>query len=131
MFAGIDRGVTKGHFARAVLEGIALEIMDLAFAMEEDAGRRIASFTVDGGACANDLLMQIQADLLRVPVVRPRMVETTALGAAFLAGLAVGFWPSKAALKKAARRDRVLRPRMQDQTRAELVARWREAVAKA
>jgi len=131
LFAGIDRGVTRGHFARAVLEGIALEIMDLAFAMEEDAGRRMTTFTVDGGACANDLLMQIQADLLRVPVVRPRMVETTALGAAFLAGLAVGFWPSKAALRKAARWDRVLKPRMSPRAREQLVARWRDAVAKA
>ncbi|HWV37187.1 MAG TPA: glycerol kinase GlpK [Vulgatibacter sp.] len=131
LLAGIDRGVNRGHVARAVLEGIALEIMDLARAMEADAGRRISTFTVDGGASANDLLLQIQADLLRVPVVRPRMVETTALGAAFLAGLAVGFWPSKAALKKAARRDRVMRARMSPKAREKLVAGWRDAVAKA
>ncbi|HEY0839572.1 MAG TPA: glycerol kinase GlpK [Vulgatibacter sp.] len=131
LIAGIDRGVTSAHLARAVLEGIALEIMDLAEAMEKDAGRRIGAFTVDGGACENDLLLQIQSDLLRVPVVRPRMVETTALGAACLAGLAVGFWGSKEEIRKASRPDRVLRPRMAPRARRELVDRWRVAVAKA
>ena len=89
---GINRGTTAGHLARALLEGIAFQIYDLAEAMMKDAGRTAPAFRVDGGASANDLLMQFQADLLDVPVERPRMIETTALGAAFLAGLAAGVW---------------------------------------
>jgi len=131
IFTGLDRGTTKAHLARAILEGIALEIRDLASAMERDAGRKIRSFTVDGGASASDLLMQIQADLLGIPVVRPKMIETTALGAAFLAGLAVGVWSSKDAIRAAWKEDRRFLPTMNRAAKNEMIARWEAAVSKA
>src|SRR5207248_7010132 len=87
-------GTTAGHRARAALESIAFQSADLTDAMRADAGQRVAELRVDGGACRSDLLMQFQADLLGVPVVRPAVTETTALGAAYLAGLAVGYWKS-------------------------------------
>ncbi len=88
----MTRGTTAGHIARAALEGIAFQVADVLDAMREDCGIPIAQLRVDGGAAVNDLLMQFQADLLQAPVVRPKIIETTALGAAYLAGLAVGFW---------------------------------------
>ncbi len=131
LFTGLDRGTTRAHLARAVLEGVALEVVDLARAMERDAGSAVRTFRVDGGASANDLLLQIQADLLGIPVVRPKMIETTALGAAFLAGLATGFWPSQQALRKVWKRDRRFAPKMKAERRAEVLERWSAAVAKA
>src|SRR2546423_1723592 len=92
IIAGLTRGTKAGHLARAALEGIAYQVMDVLKAMEADAGIRLKELRVDGGACLNNLLMQFQSDLLGVPVVRPKVAETTALGAAYLAGLAVGFW---------------------------------------
>ena len=92
---GITRGTTAGHLARAALEGIAYQVADVLEAMERDAGIEVAELRVDGGAAANDLLMQMQSDLLRAPIVRPAVTETTALGAAYLAGLAVGYWESE------------------------------------
>ena len=92
--AGITRGTTAGHIARAALESIAFQSADLLDAMRADAHYPVQELRVDGGACRSDLLMQFQADLLGVPVVRPAVTETTALGAAYLAGLAVGFWKS-------------------------------------
>src|SRR5256886_2736022 len=92
VIAGISRGTRAAHIARAALEGIAYQVMDVLKAMEADAGLRLKELRVDGGACADNLLMQFQSDLLTVPVVRPKISETTALGAAYLAGLAVGFW---------------------------------------
>src|SRR6266536_5543384 len=92
VIAGITRGTRAAHIGRAALEGIAYQVMDVLKAMEADAGIRLKELRVDGGACANDLLMQFQSDLLGVPVVRPRVSETTAIGAAYLAGLAVGYW---------------------------------------
>jgi glycerol kinase len=100
-------------------------------AMQAESGRPLPALKVDGGATANDLLMQLQADLLGVPVVRPRMVETTALGAAFLAGLAVGFWGSKDDIRRAWRTDRRFSPRMKGDVREGMLARWRVAVEKA
>ncbi|AKU92292.1 glycerol kinase GlpK [Vulgatibacter incomptus] len=131
ILTGIHRGTTKAHIARAVLEGIALEIRDLADAMERDAERKIETFAVDGGACANDLLLQLQADLLGRPVVRPKMVETTALGAALLAGLAIGIWRSKRSIRRVWKTDRRFSPKMRASDRAGLLERWRTAVAKA
>jgi glycerol kinase len=131
VITGIDRGTTAAHLARATLEGIALEIHDLVDAMQAESGRPLPALKVDGGATANDLLMQLQADLLGVPVVRPRMVETTALGAAFLAGLAVGFWGSKDDIRRAWRTDRRFSPRMKGDVREGMLARWRVAVEKA
>src|SRR6185437_9056755 len=97
---GLTRGTTKAHIARAALEAIALQTMDVLQAMQADSGIKLKQLRVDGGASANDLLMQLQADLLGVPIVRPKVAETTALGAAYLAGLAVGFWKNQADIAK-------------------------------
>jgi glycerol kinase len=125
---GIDRGTTAAHVARATLEGIALLVHDLAEAMREESGRYFPAFKVDGGATANGLLMQFQADVLGVPVIRPRLTETTALGAAFLAGLATGVWRDRDALRRAWRQERRFAPRMSAQARNDVLARWRRAV---
>ncbi|MER2562864.1 MAG: glycerol kinase GlpK [Myxococcaceae bacterium] len=131
LFAGIDRSTTKGHLARAVLEGISLQIQDLAEAMKLDSGRAIPAFKVDGGAVRNDLLMQYQADVLGTNVVRPRNVETTALGAAFLGGLGVGFWKSPEDIRKAWKADKVFKPKMSTEERAQHLGKWRDAVKRA
>jgi len=131
LITGIDRGTTAAHLARAALEGIALQIYDLAAAMQAESGKSFPVFKVDGGATANNLLLQTQADLLGVPVERPRMVETTALGAAFLAGLAVGFWKSRDEIRKAWKKDRRFVPRMAAAERESLLARWHRAVSMA
>ena len=131
LLAGLTRGSGPGHIARAVLEGIAFQIDDLAEAMAKDAGRSAPVFRVDGGASANDLLMQFQADLLGVPVERPRMLETTALGAAFLAGLAVGFWQSRDEIGKAFKVGKRFEPKMKVEERERHLAKWRRAVSAA
>ncbi len=131
LFAGIDRSTNRGHLARAVLEGIALQIQDLAEAMKLDSGRDIPAFKVDGGAVKNDLLMQYQADILGTNVVRPKNVETTSLGAAFLGGLGVGFWKSADDIRKAWKADRVFKPKMSEGERAQHLGKWREAVKRA
>jgi glycerol kinase len=128
LIRGIDRGTTAGHLARATLEGIALLVHDLAEAMREESGRNFPAFKVDGGATANGLLMQFQADVLGVPVVRPKMVETTALGAAFLAGLATGVWQDRDAIRRVWRQEKKFAPRMTPEARGEILARWRRAV---
>lgn len=128
---GLTRGTTRAHLARATLEGIALSVYDLAEAMRVESGRPMPAFKVDGGACQNGLLMQLQADLLGVPVVRPRMIETTALGAAFLAGLAAGVWKGREEIRKVWRTDRRFTPRMEPAEREAMLARWRAAVAAA
>jgi glycerol kinase len=129
-FFGIDRGTTKAHLARAVLEGMAYQIADLVSAMKADAGRDVPVFKVDGGASQNGLLMQFQSDLLATPVERPRMIETTALGAAFLAGLGVGFWKDRGEVKRAWKAEKRFRPKMKAERRAEQLARWSEVVGK-
>ncbi len=131
LFAGLDRSTTKGHLARAVLEGIALQLQDLAEAMTLDSGRAIPAFKVDGGAATNDLLMQFQADVLGTRVVRPKNVESTALGAAFLAGLGVGFWKSPDDIRKAWKADKVFTPKMSADERAGHLGKWRDAVKRA
>ena len=131
LIVGLDRGVTRAHLARTTLEGIAFQIHDLAAAMTKDARRRIPTFKVDGGAAANGLLMQFQADLLGTKVVRPKMLETTALGAAFLAGLAVGFWKSREEIRKAWKADRVFEPKMDRKERKAHLSRWMRAVERA
>jgi glycerol kinase len=125
---GIDRGTTAAHLARATLEGIAFLINDLAEAMRAEAHRPIPVFKVDGGACQNDLLMQFQADLLGVPVERPRLVETTALGAAFLAGLATGVWKDREEIRKSWKVGKRFEPRMKPDEREAHLAKWRKAV---
>jgi glycerol kinase len=128
LITGIDRGTTRAHLARATLEGIAFQVQELAEAMRADSGVAIPVFRVDGGATRNGLLLQFQADLLGSPVERPRMVETTALGAAFLAGLATGVWPGRDAIRRAFRVDRRFEPRMAAEEREAHLARWRRAV---
>jgi len=127
---GLTRGATRAHVVRAALESLAYQTRDVADAMTADAGHPLASLRADGGAAANDFLMQFQADMLGVPVDRPRVVETTAMGAAFLAGLGTGFWRDQAALAKARRLDRRFKPRMRDAERDDLYAGWQAAVAR-
>ncbi len=107
---GLTRGTTAGHIARAALEGIAFQVADVLEVMKQDSGIAVNELRVDGGASGNNLLMQFQADILGVPVVRPKVVETTALGAAYLAGLAAGFWKDRAEVQKAWQKDRAFEP---------------------
>ncbi|PKO16548.1 glycerol kinase [candidate division BRC1 bacterium HGW-BRC1-1] len=125
---GITRGTTAGHFARAALEAIAFQVADLAQAMNADTRINMTELRVDGGAAANNVLMQLQADILQVPIVRPRNLETTALGAAFLAGLAVGFWKDLDELANLWEKDRSFEPQMPEAQAAELRANWSRAV---
>jgi glycerol kinase len=128
---GLTRGATGAHLARAALESIALQSADVLQAMERDASITLAELRVDGGAAANDLLMQIQADVLGVPVVRPQVLETTALGAAYLAGLATGYWKSDDDIRANWRIDRRFEPAMsRDQAQA-LREGWNKAVTRA
>ena len=127
---GLTRGATRGHLARAALEAIAFQSADVLAAMEKDADIRLTELRVDGGAAANNLLMQFQADVLGVPVVRPQVLETTALGAAYLAGLATGYWKSTADIGANWRIDRRFEPAMPMDRVAELRAGWDKAVAR-
>ena len=126
--AGITRGTTAAHFARAALESIAYQVADILDVMQADSGVHVHEMRADGGAAANNLLLQFQADLLRIPVVRPKVTETTALGAAYLAGLAVGYWKGQDDVRAHWQIDRVFEPRMsQDQARHRR-RRWTEAL---
>jgi glycerol kinase len=131
IITGLTRGTTRGHLARATLEGIALQNVDILRAMERDAGRPLTVLKVDGGASANDLLMQFQADVLGVEISRPELVETTALGAAFLAGLGTGVWKDQDQVKQTWREQKRFRPTADRARVAEHLARWDRAVAKA
>lgn len=128
---GLTRGTTRAHLARAALEAIALQSADVLEAMQTDAGIALAELRVDGGAAANDLLMQLQADLLGVPVVRPHVLETTALGAAYLAGLGAGVWPSPTVIADNWRGAARFEPRISVDERASRLAQWRRAVERA
>jgi glycerol kinase len=125
---GLTRGTTAAHIARAALEGIAFQSAELLAAMQRDASQPLLELRVDGGATANDLLMQFQADLLGVPVIRPRIIETTALGAAYLAGLSVGFWKSQAELAGNWRVGRRFEPSMSRDRAAARMHQWSRAV---
>jgi glycerol kinase len=129
LIAGITRGTTRAHIARAALEGIALQIADLLRAMSADIGGPLKVLRVDGGAAANDLLMQLQADLLGVPIARPTMLEATALGAVFLAGLGAGVWSDTAALSAAWQQDREFTPHAPSPALEALRRAWERAVA--
>jgi glycerol kinase len=128
---GLTRGSSKAHIARAALESIAYQSAEVLEAMQKDAGQPLAELRVDGGATANDLLMLFLADLLGVPVVRPRVLETTALGAAYLAGLTVDLWKSRDELARQWQAERRFEPRIGPSERSALLARWREAVSRA
>jgi glycerol kinase len=131
LMAGITRGTTAGHLARAALEAIAFQVADVLEAMEADSGIRIAELRVDGGAAANGLLMQLQADILGVPVLRPAVLETTALGAACLAGLAVGYWQDLSDVAREWQADRTFTPAMPKEHVSVLRAGWRKALERA
>jgi glycerol kinase len=128
---GMTRGTTAAHIARAALEGIALQVMDILKAMEADSGIKLKELRVDGGASLNNLLMQMQCDLLGVPVVRPKVNETTALGAACLAGLAVGFWKNVADIAKHWQADRQFKPAMKTAARVKITREWNRALSRA
>ena len=127
---GISRGTTAAHIARAALEGIAFQTMDIVSAMEKDAGIRLEELKVDGGASRNNLMMQFQADILGSKVIRPRVTETTALGAAYLAGLAVGFWDSIDEVKKQWQAERVFTPSMDESSVNAAKAGWADAISR-
>jgi glycerol kinase len=124
---GLTRGTTAGHLARAAVESIAYQVADLLAAMQRDSGDSVQELRVDGGAAANDSLMQFQADILGVPVVRPAVTETTALGAAYLAALAVDFW--KPGMEGSAK-SRRFEPKMPESQARSLRERWNEAVSR-
>ncbi len=128
---GLTRGSTAAHIARAALESIAYQSMDVLTAMEADAGLRLTQLRVDGGASLNNLLMQFQADILGVPVVRPKIAETTALGVAYLAGLAIGYWKDPSEIAGQWQIDRVFEPDLSPERREELKAGWAKAVDRA
>ena len=128
---GLTRGANRNHIIRATLESIAYQTRDVLAAMQEDSGIELKALKVDGGAVANNFLMQFQSDILGVPVDRPEVTETTALGAAYLAGLAVGFWSSKEEISKKWNVDRTFSTEMNSETREDLYAGWKKAVGRA
>jgi glycerol kinase len=125
---GITRGTTDAHIARAAIESIAFQSMDLLKSMEADAGLPVKEVRVDGGATVNNHLMQFQSDLLNTSVVRPMITETTALGAAYLAGLGVGFWNSIDELQQYWQKDKAFRPAMDEAKRNDLQRNWKKAI---
>ena len=128
---GLTRGVNKCHLIRATLESLAYQTNDVLKAMQEDAGLKLSALKVDGGACANNFLMQFQADIIQAPVLRPVCIETTALGAAYLAGLAVGYWASQDEVVDNWAVSRTFEPAMPEADRARLVRGWDKAVGRA
>lgn len=128
VLVGITRGFSRAHLVRATLESIAYQTYDIARAMERDAGIRIAELKVDGGACANNFLMQFQSDLIGCDVYRPRCIETTALGAAYLAGLAVGYWESLEDIRSNWAVDKIFTPSLEEEKRIKLLKGWHKAV---
>ena len=128
LLIGITRGTNKGHVARAVLESMAYQTRDVIEAMQRDSGITLKELRCDGGASVNDVLMQFQSDILGVKVEVPSIVETTALGAAYLAGLAVGFWESKAEIAEKWALDNRYHPRFDKDQRERLFTRWHKAI---
>jgi glycerol kinase len=127
---GLTRGTTREHVVRATLESLAYQTKDLVDAMLKDSHLKLKELRVDGGACKNNLLMQFQADILKARINRPQMVETTAIGAAFLAGLQIGYWKSSSEIQKIRRVDKVFSPKMNDGTRKHLWDGWKQAVGR-
>jgi glycerol kinase len=125
---GITRGTQKGHIARAALEAIAMRTREIVIEMQKDANTTFKTLKVDGGASTNDLLMQIQSDLLQVEVIRPQTTETTALGVAFFAGLATGFWPSIESLSSIWKVDRKFTPQKGSQNE-NVIKTWQQKIS--
>ena len=130
MIAGLTRGVSSGHIARAALESIAFQVKDVMSAMEQDAGIKIGELKVDGGAVVNNLLMQFQADLIGIPVIRPETIETTALGAAYMAGLAVGFWQGIEEIESQWKAERTFTSAINKAEQDKLMSGWAKAVGR-
>ncbi len=128
---GITRGTTAAHIARAALESIAFQVADVLDTMRRDSGMDLTELRVDGGAAVNDLLIQFQPDLMGIPVVRPTITETTALGAAYLAGLAVGFWKNQEEIAAKWKVDKRYEPKMKDDQVRALRRRWTMALDRA
>lgn len=128
---GITRGTKKAHIARAILEGMALQVYDIVKAMENDFKTKGMQLRVDGGAASNNLLLQIQADMFNFKVVRPKMLESTATGVAYLAGLAVGFWKNISELKTHWHKDRVFESKVENSRREVLLKIWHKAIDRA
>lgn len=131
LMIGLNRGTTQAHIARAALEGIAFQTMDVLRVMEEDTGLKISQLRVDGGASSNNLLMQFQSDILGIEVIRPDMIETTARGAAFLAGLACGFWKNTGELNHLWKAEKTFLPVMMDEKKDRIKSKWADAVNRA
>jgi glycerol kinase len=131
LITGLTLGATRAHLVRATLEAIAYQTRELVDAMQADSGESLKELRVDGGAAQNDFLMQFQADMLGCRIVRPQDTETTALGAAYLAGLATGVWKDTAEVEQFWRADKIFEPQMDATRREELFAGWKQAVAKA
>lgn len=129
VIVGLTRGVNKYHIIRATLESLAYQVNDVIAAMQQDANTILSTLKVDGGASANDLLLQMQADLCKAPVVRPSCVETTALGAAYFAGLAVGYWKDLDEIKENWQIDRIIKAQLKDEEREQKIAKWKQAVS--
>ena len=130
VIVGLSRYATRAHLARAALEATAFQTLEMFEAMQQDSGLPISSLKVDGGMVVNEVLMQFQADLLEVPVIRPTITETTARGAAFAAGLSSGFWESTGQLSALWEQDKRWEPRMEDQERSRRVHLWKKAVTR-
>ncbi|MNT58217.1 Glycerol kinase [compost metagenome] len=130
MICGLTRGTTKAHIARATLEAMALQNVDVLLTMQKDLGKKLKSIKVDGGAAANDLLMQLQADYTGVNVLRPQNLETTALGAAFVAGLGAGIWKNTSDLKKTVKLQKEFKVKMSQKERKNRHLAWEKALDK-
>ena len=128
---GITRGTNKNHIVRAALEAIAYQSQDVLACLSAETGKRAGKLKVDGGAAANGFLMQFQADISGVDIVRPKIIETTALGAATLAGLTVGFYPDKSEIAEMQKTDRIFKPQMSKKEAAEKLGTWHKAVKRA
>jgi glycerol kinase len=131
LICGMTRGTKPAHIARAVLEAMALQNVEILQAMEKDSGKKMKSLRVDGGAVENNLLMQMQSDFLGVSVQRPQNIESTSLGAAFMAGLGVGFWSSKEEIKKNWKLDREFKPHLKTPARQARLKEWNRAIERA
>jgi glycerol kinase len=131
LIIGLQRNTEKGHIARAALEGIAFQVADVLDAIDSDSGQPFQELRVDGAACSNNLMMQFQADILGIPVVRPEFVETTALGAAYLAGLASGFWGGPTEIWSHRKNDTRFEPQMNRDEAAQLRGKWKKALERA
>jgi len=125
---GITRGTRSSHLVRAAIEAMCFQTKDVVDAMQKDSRSRIKTLRVDGGAAANNVLCQFQSDLLGINIIRPRTIETTSLGAAYLAGLAVGYWKNALQIKRCWVEDKVFHPGMERKMSIKLYAEWREAV---